>query len=177
MILEGRSMRPILCVGQVQPEWYGPPEPDKKGGVRVILAVVGMLIVCCVVVAIIMYTMVSDLDTDLRNEPNVSLCQADGTSGTGWKVTVAGVSEARDLDSFKAVLMENGIEVDRIDPLREHTSTQLQFTDYSDVNYSADGKLRSGDYFWITCSPGKNYELIIIGRYSGNMRGVETWTT
>jgi hypothetical protein len=102
-------------------------------------------------------------------EPNIQLSE-DPISGT---IIVAGVSEAKDLNNFQALLLRNGTQDgEAMNPLREATVDQIMF---SDLN--GDGRLSVGDFFTIEMVPDSSYTLAIIWGESGNVRGSQDWET
>ncbi len=102
-------------------------------------------------------------------EPNVALASRDPVG----QVMVAGVSETRDLENFKAILLKNGTVEDEMDPLMDDMFTTHMFF----IDLDGLGTLSVGDYFIVTCDPGSSYELLIVWKDSGNVRGSEEWET
>lgn len=105
-------------------------------------------------------------------EPNVQLDPLESFGDNQWAVWVALVSETRDLEDWRAVLVKNGSLEDEMDPLTDGSTTYMSFTDLS-----GDRKLGSLDFFVITCDPGSSYKLSIVWKDSGNERGSESWET
>ncbi len=123
------------------------------------------------VLAAVLYVMVSGLiGGTTASEPNVQLAQADGQGGNVWKIDVAGVSESKDVDSFKAIILKNGAVWKTLDPLGSGTVANVTFTDLG-----GESKLTSGDYFLVDCESGASYELSVAWRDSGNVKGSESW--
>lgn len=129
-----------------------------------------LMVAITVVLAAVLYVMVSGLiGGTTASEPNVQLAQADGQGGNQWKIDIAGVSESKDIDSFKAILLKDGAVWKTLDPLSEIT-TNVTFTDLG-----GESKLTAGDYFLVQCDPGSSYELSVAWRDSGNVKGSESW--
>lgn len=129
-----------------------------------------LMVAITVVLAAVLYVMVSGLiGGTTASEPNVQLAQADGQGGNQWKIDIAGVSESKDIDSFKAILLKDGTPWKTLDPL-SGTTTNVTFTDLGGEN-----KLTVGDYFLVQCDPGSSYELSVAWKDSGNVRGSEAW--
>lgn len=132
-----------------------------------------LMVAITVVLAAVLYVMVSGLiGGTTASEPNVQLAQASGQGSDSWKIDIAGVSESKDIDSFKALVIKNGVLWRTLDPLSGTPSPagNITFTDLG-----GEGKLTSGDYFIVQCDPGANYEIDIAWRDSGNVKGNELW--
>lgn len=166
-------MRPILTLMQV-----GVDPVDPTGSIRLFNLGMKILFVVAIVAVLITFVMfgyflvIADgLIVNGYGEPNIQLSRP---AYAGWEyiVDVAGVSEVRDLANFRAILLEDMVSVDSIDPLRNHVSVRLEFTDLD-----GGGTLSIGDYFTITCNPGSMYSLHIIWKDSGNERGSVEWET
>ncbi len=129
-----------------------------------------LMVALTVVLAAVLYVMVSGLiGGTTASEPNVQLAQADGQGGNQWKINIAGVSESKDIDSFKAILLKDGALWKTLDPL-SGTTTNVTFTDLG-----GESKLTTGDYFLVQCDPGSSYELSVAWKDSGNVKGSEAW--
>lgn len=130
-----------------------------------------LMVAITVVLAAVLYVMVSGLiGGTTASEPNVQLAQADGQGANVWKINVAGVSESKDADSFKAIVLKNGVLWRTLDPLDTGSATNITYTDLG-----GEGKLTTGDYFLVTVDPGASYELNVAWRDSGNVKGSEAW--
>lgn len=129
-----------------------------------------LMVAITVVLAAVLYVMVSGLiGGTTASEPNVQLAQASGQGGNQWKIDIAGVSESKDIDSFKAILLKDGALWKTLDPL-SGSATNVTFTDLG-----GESKLTTGDYFLVQCDPGSSYELSVAWRDSGNVKGSEAW--
>lgn len=133
-----------------------------------------LMVAITVVLAAVLYVMVSGLIGGTTTaEPNVQFSAATSSANDTWTVTVAGVSEAKELGSFKAVLTKDAAQDSNLDPLAHgSTSGNIHFSDLD-----GGGKLSVGDYFTITTTTGSNYKLSVIWKESGNERGSESWET
>jgi flagellin-like protein len=129
-----------------------------------------LMVAITVVLAAVLYVMVSGLiGGTTASEPNVQLSQADGQGNDLWKINIAGVSESKEVDSFKALITKDGALWKTLDPL-SGTESNVTFTDLG-----GESKLTTGDYFLVQCDPGANYELSVAWRDSGNVKGSEVW--
>jgi len=130
-----------------------------------------LMVAITVVLAAVLYVMVSGLiGGTTASEPNVQLAQADGQGDNQWKIDIAGVSESKDIDSFKAILLKDGAPWKTLDPLGSGTEDNVTFTDLG-----GESKLTTGDYFLVQCDPGSSYELSVAWKDSGNVKGSESW--
>ena len=130
-----------------------------------------LMVAITVVLAAVLYVMVSGLiGGTTASEPNVQAAQAESQGGDVWKIDIAGVSESKDINSFKAIVLKDGAVWKTLDPLGTGSVANITFTDLG-----GEGKLTSGDYFLVDCESGASYELNVAWRDSGNVKGSESW--
>ena len=159
-------MRAILCLGQVS------GQPRLREDRLFLLGVLGIAVVLAVLVLILAALLAPLLNREVNGYGGVVFSNPEQMSATEWKVTVAAVTGPAELYEWKAILLENGTVVDRLDPITDEPSTHLTFVDLAGY-----GKVSTGDYFLVECDPSRSYELIIIWRDSGNVYGSEAWET
>ncbi|MCJ2557244.1 MAG: hypothetical protein LN415_09115 [Candidatus Thermoplasmatota archaeon] len=104
--------------------------------------------------------------------PNVGFDAPEEVSANQWRIRVGGVSQAKDLSLFKAVLHRNGSVVDVMEPLSGTPTASIDFADWD-----GDGKLTGGDSFMITCDPSGSYELHIFFEDYSVVLGSASWET
>ena len=102
--------------------------------------------------------------------PNVGFDAPEEVSANQWRIQVGGVTQAKDLSLYKAVLHRNGSVVDVMDPLSGTPTASIDFAD-SD----GDGELTAGDSFTITCNPSGSYELRIFFEDYPPVLGNASW--
>jgi hypothetical protein len=158
------------------PGWYEPPKPEKglyKTELYVTLVIVIVVILISVGLFAYLYITIPEPTDGWIAEPNVQFSAAEASGPNEWMVQVAGVSEAERYDSFQAILLRNGaLQGEAMNPLQVTTVGNITFTDLD-----GGGRLSVGDYFTIATWPGGSYELSVIYRESGNVRGSEEWET
>ncbi|MFQ6107503.1 MAG: archaellin/type IV pilin N-terminal domain-containing protein [Thermoplasmata archaeon] len=132
-----------------------------------------LMVAITVVLAAVLYVMVSGLITTTAAEPNVQLAAPESVSSTLWEVKIAGVSETKGLSNFMAVLVRNGTNSESFDPIADGSNgANMVFEDLD-----GGGTLSVGDYFRITVVALSDYKLSIVWKDSGNERGNTDWQT
>lgn len=157
------------------PGWYQPPRPRKEDQTELIVALVVVIVVVSVCVGLFAYVFLNlpEPHNGFTAEPNIQCSAASASGPNEWTIVVAGVSEAKDYDNFRAILLRNGaVQGEGMNPLQETTVGNITFTDLD-----GGGRLSVGDFFTITTWSGGSYKLSIIWRDSGNERGSESWET
>ena len=128
----------------------------KDDAVSPVIATI-LMVAITVVLAAVLYLLVSGLISGGTQKPTVSLTQADlGT--TTATVDVGGIDQTgKELSQFKAILLKNNSGSGTISPLSNGASNlDLSFTDID-----GGGTLSAGDRFTITIVAGTDYELIL----------------
>lgn len=102
-------------------------------------------------------------------EPEVEL-SAPEEQGNYYRIQVSEVSESRFLGNYAVVLERDGAVVVHFEPLRDGVEDGLSLTDIQ-----RDGNLNPGDYFWVSCTQGCEYDLQVIWAATGKVVGSVTW--
>lgn len=153
------------------PQWPEPKRPERMlfPLSSVIAASAGLVFLTVVLFFIVSTPGCACIDGP--TEPIVQMSIADHVDKGAWRAEVAGVSEARELHSFRAILVKNGAQIDAVDLL---TAPSRHF---GFVDLDGAGTLTAADYFTIECDPASSYNLVIIWKDSGNVRGSIDWET
>jgi len=159
-----------------RPGWYEPPKPEKNGQYsrELYIALTVVLVVVSISVVLFAYFAIPEpYDGYFDPTPNVQFSAAEASGPNEWIVQVAGVSDTWGYDSFRAVLLRNGVvQGEVMNPLQITTVGNITFTDID-----GGGRLSVGDWFTITTWPGGTYKLSVVSRDSENERGFEEWET
>lgn len=132
-----------------------------------------LMVAITVVLAAVLYVMVSGLIGGTTTaEPNIQFSSPRALGSNRWELKIGGVSEAKDLSNFKAIVTENGTALTPMDPVQDGGSAPIQFEDLD-----GGGTLSIGDYFTITCNSNSDYTISIVWKASGNERGSANWAT
>lgn len=142
---------------------------DEKAVSPVIATI--LMVAITVVLAAVLYVMVTGLLTGGTARPTVSMT-AETPGSTFYTVDVADSQPTETLASFKAALFVNNTEVDRISPLANDNTGILRFSDRD-----GGGRLTGGDRFTIYQVTGGNtvYELVLFWK-DGSRVVAKTWT-
>ena len=140
---------------------------DEKAVSPVIATI--LMVAITVVLAAVLYVMVTGLLTGGTTRPTVSLVPEvrDATTAT---VDVADAQPAETLANYRATLFVNNTNVEQINPLANDATGILRFADRD-----GGGKLTGGDRFIINQVTPGNYELIIFWK-DGSRVISRTWT-
>jgi len=149
---------------------YPPPKKSDRTLAIIIIVVVLVVVVGTIVLAAILYVMVSGLIGEGPPPPSVTLAPPIPTPGQATIRVIE--AEPRDpLPLYSASLKANGTEVSRIVVLFDNaTSNILVFQDAND-----DGALSPGDFFTVATVASTDYELWIM--YQGRLIATAIWTT
>ena len=128
----------------------------KDDAVSPVIATI-LMVAITVVLAAVLYLLVSGLISGGTQKPTVSLTQADlGT--TTATVDVGGIDQTgKELSQFKAILLKNNSGSGTI----SHLSNGASNLDLSFTDIDGGGTLIAGDRFTITIVANTDYELIL----------------
>ena len=140
---------------------------DEKAVSPVIATI--LMVAITVVLAAVLYVMVTGLLTGGTAKPVVSLT-SETAGATQYSVDVGDSQPAETLASFRAILFVNNTEIDRISPLANDAAGILRFSDRD-----GGGRLTGGDRFFINQVTAGNYELVIFWK-DGSRVVARVWT-
>lgn len=128
-----------------------------------------LLVAITVVLAAVLYVMVTPPPPPEFGTVRMTKDYVD--YGT-WEIRIVSSSTTEDLVDYKVVILKNQTNIHVMDPIEEVKTGDYRFTDLD-----GGGTLGAGDRFIIKCDSDSHYELSVIWKDTGDLRGSVEWET
>lgn len=144
---------------------------SESQGVSPVIAVV-LLVAITTVLASVVYITVSSLIGQTEVTPYVVLSRVSSNS-TATTIKVTGIESTHMIYEYMAILLVNSTvdEQSKMRPIEVGTRGNLTYHDLG------DDRLSIGDYFVVSCTPWKRYQISLIFMDTDSEAGSVEWVT